>query len=126
MARSRKASSTDKPKRTCTVTDAGLRARQQNATRSTGPRTEAGRQASCMNALKDGCYSQSDVLPTESPEEFQAHVDLFVRSLGAVTDDETLLAYEAARDNWRRRRVIRADTGVLARQIHAARRGDPA
>src|SRR4051794_12503849 len=98
MARSTKTKTkdADKPRRTCTVSDAGLQARRANSLRSTGPRSQDGRRRAALNAVTHGCYAESDILDDESPEDFQQHVDLFLNALGADSDLERLHAYDAA------------------------------
>ena len=50
------------------ATEAQILANRANAKRSTGPRTEAGKQASRLNALKTGIHAQSHVIRNEDPE----------------------------------------------------------
>jgi hypothetical protein len=52
--------------------EAQLLANRRNAQRSTGPRTEAGRARSCMNATKSGIYAKSEIIPGEDPSELEA------------------------------------------------------
>jgi len=49
------------------ISERKLQANRANAKRSTGPRTEAGKAASCRNALKHGILSRSVDLPLETP-----------------------------------------------------------
>ena len=44
-----------------------------NAEKSTGPRTEAGKQRSALNALRHGLTGQTVVLPTEDHSAYQRH-----------------------------------------------------
>ncbi|MGA2134448.1 MAG: hypothetical protein ABSH50_19325 [Bryobacteraceae bacterium] len=46
-------------------------ANRRNAQLSTGPTTDQGKAASCMNRLRDGLYASTIVLPQEDPAEFQ-------------------------------------------------------
>jgi hypothetical protein len=48
-----------------------------NAQHSTGPKTHAGRQRSCFNALRHGLTGQIIVLPVEDMEAYQRHVQSF-------------------------------------------------
>ena len=48
------------------ISERKLQANRANAKRSTGPRTEAGKAASCRNALKHGILSRSVDLPNAS------------------------------------------------------------
>lgn len=49
------------------ISERKLQANRANAKRSTGPRTEAGKAASCRNALKHGILSRALDLPLETP-----------------------------------------------------------
>ena len=49
------------------ISERKLQANRANAKRSTGPRTEAGKAASCRNALKHGILSRAVDLPLETP-----------------------------------------------------------
>ena len=49
------------------ISERKLQANRANAKRSTGPRTEAGKAASCRNALKRGILSRAVDLPLETP-----------------------------------------------------------
>ena len=61
------------PQRTCAlsmkrrISERKLQANRANAKRSTGPRTEAGKAASCRNALKHGILSRAVDLPLDTP-----------------------------------------------------------
>src|ERR1700674_5170479 len=49
-----------------------------NAQKSTGPRTEAGKQRSSLNALRHGLTGQTVVLPTEDHSAYQRHSQSFL------------------------------------------------
>src|SRR5712692_5210601 len=44
---------------------------RENASHSTGPKTEAGKQRSCLNALRHGLTGHTIVLPTEDMTAYQ-------------------------------------------------------
>ncbi len=46
-----------------------------NAQHSTGPKTEAGKQRSSLNALRHGLTGQIVVMPTEDLQAYQAHLN---------------------------------------------------
>ena len=48
-----------------------LQANHNNAKKSTGPRTEAGKRRSAMNAIKHGMTARIAMLPGEDPAEFE-------------------------------------------------------
>jgi hypothetical protein len=54
---------------------------RNNAQKSSGPRTPAGKARSAQNAIKTGLYSATALLPTEDPEEYRAHSESYAASL---------------------------------------------
>jgi hypothetical protein len=54
---------------------------QQNAKKSSGPRTPEGKARSSQNAIKTGLYSATSLLPTEDPEQYRAHAESYAASL---------------------------------------------
>ena len=87
-------------------------ANQDNALKSTGPRTMEGKAASSRNALRHGLFSAHVILEDESPETFQELVDDLHRSLQPVGALELALAEKVAVALWRGRRLARAETAV--------------
>jgi hypothetical protein len=53
------------------ATAAQIEANQRNAQKSTGPRTEEGKNRSRLNALDHGCRANLMVLPTEVFGEYE-------------------------------------------------------
>ena len=79
--------------------DARTRANRENAQKSTGPRTDAGRAASSRNAVKHGLFAADVTKYFRSEEEsqrYQRFVDGIVNDLAPVGDLETVLAHRAA------------------------------
>jgi hypothetical protein len=108
------------------LTPALLAANRRNATRSTGPRTPAGKQNSKMNALKHGGYAalgnhyQTMLALGEDPGEFEnLKRELMTANgprdacVGRRTDD-------LAKLYWRRRRLMRAQAGSMRPASQAA------
>ena len=93
-------------------------ANQQNALKSTGPRTVGGKAAVAGNALKHGILSNRLVLPDENAVEFQVLLDGLSRSLCPVGDLELTLVEKIAINLWRQRRLVKAEQAglVLSRQ----------
>ena len=44
---------------------------RQNAKKSTGPKTNPGKQASCLNAVTHAAYADTLILPGENLEDYQ-------------------------------------------------------
>ena len=53
------------------ATAAQIEANRRNSSRSTGPRTQKGKDRSKLNALVHGCRAEILVLPTEDPDLFE-------------------------------------------------------
>lgn len=86
--------------------------------RSGGPRTEAGKKAASLNALKSGVYAKMVVLPNESEFEFmELHAQLLYdyAAQGAV---ETNLVLQLAIQMWKKARFERLEHAAMMRLMH--------
>jgi hypothetical protein len=90
---------------------------RNNAYHSTGPRTEAGKQRSCLNALRHGLTSQTVVMPAEDLEAYQRHVQSFVDEYRPKGATETQLVQSLADAAWRINRVAVLETNLLTHDI---------
>jgi hypothetical protein len=86
-----------------------------NSRHSTGPRTEAGKQRSSLNALRHGLTAASAVLPSEDRAAYDAHCRGFFDEYQPATPTETQLTQELADTSWRLNRVPLLEAEVLAR-----------
>jgi hypothetical protein len=91
------------------------RANRANSQHSTGPRTEAGKQRSSLNALRHGLTAASPVLPSEDPAAYQDHRRRFFDEYQPATPTETQLTQELADTSWRFNRIPLLEADVLAR-----------
>lgn len=87
-------------------------ANQQNASKSTGPRTEAGKARSSRNAVKTGVYSKLLVLPDENSAEFDALVSDLFKEWEPMGPTETALVLRLGGLLWRQFRTYRAENGL--------------
>ena len=97
------------------ASEAQVRANEQNAQQSTGPRTEEGKAASAMNALKHGLRSAAALLPEEDAQALAAlHAELRqdLRPSGPM---EELLFDRVVGAAWRLRRAYLVERGVFER-----------
>src|SRR5271156_546688 len=78
---------------------------QINAQKSTGPRTEAGKQRSSLNALRHGLTARTAVLDSENQADYETHCRQFVDEYKPGTPTETQLVHELADTSWRLRRI---------------------
>ena len=86
-----------------------------NASHSTGPRTDAGKQRSSLNATKHGLTAQTVVLPSEDPTQYEAHRAQFFDEYQPATPTETQLVQELVDTAWRLNRIPLLETGLIAR-----------
>jgi hypothetical protein len=86
-----------------------------NAKHSTGPRSEAGKQRSALNALTHGLTCRTAVLPSEDPAAFEQHHRQFLDEYRPATPTETQLVHELADTAWRLNRVPLLEADLLSR-----------
>ena len=91
-----------------------IEANRRNAQLSTGPRTEAGKKASALNALRHGLSSRVVVLPTEDLAAYGRFSDEFLASLAPETFVERQFAQTIIDSQWRLNRVRTLEDGMLA------------
>ena len=89
-------------------------ANKENAQHSTGPRTEAGKRASSLNALRFGLTSQLVVLPTEDHEAYAAFRANLLADLKPEGATEQMLAQTLCDTHWRLERARAAEANILA------------
>ena len=96
-------------------------ANRKNATKSTGPKTLAGKKASAMNATRHALLSVVPVLPgVEKAEDWVAHRSATLASLAPSGYLETVLADRVASLLWRLGRVTRYETENTASELETA------
>jgi hypothetical protein len=96
---------------------AQIQANRLNAAKSTGPRTEAGKSASRMNALRHGIDAHASVLPGEDPDEYQALADEYRRRFAPSTAEQSFLVETLIQSDWNRRRYVRIQAELSARLL---------
>jgi hypothetical protein len=82
-----------------------LAANRANAQKSTGPKTEEGKQRSRMNALRHGLTAQVTLMTGEDRDAHDKFVNAFVADLAPEGAVETHLALTIAHDAWRLNRI---------------------
>jgi hypothetical protein len=96
------------------MTEAELNARRENAKRSTGPTTQAGKKRSSLNAFRHGLTGQIVVQTPEDQQAFNTHCDGIRKDLDPEGALETNLAQAIAEDYWRLNRVRALENGIFA------------
>jgi hypothetical protein len=96
------------------LTDTRLEANRANAQHSTGPRSEAGRKRSSLNALRHGLTGQAVLLPSEDREAYSKHSQEIIQDLKPETPLERHLAQQVADQQWRLNRILSITEAMLA------------
>ena len=100
-------------------------ANRLNALRSTGPRTESGKQRSSLNALRHGLTAATAVLPTEDAAAFESHRRQFMDEYQPATPTETQLVQELVDTSWRLNRIPLLEADLLTRATDASATREP-
>jgi hypothetical protein len=94
-----------------------VEANRRNGQQSTGPKTEAGKQASQLNALKHGLLAKEVVITRRDYKEDEAAFSQLLEELQAqfqpVGVAEELEVQKIANCYWRKRRAIRYEHGAI-------------
>jgi hypothetical protein len=81
---------------------------------ATGPKTDAGKQRSSLNAYKHGLTGQIHIFTPEERSAFEKHCQSFVEALAPVGIVEQDLAQSIAEDKWRLNRARSLESGIFA------------
>src|SRR5947209_7047658 len=91
-----------------------IAANRQNAQCSTGPKTEAGKAKSSMNAVKTGLTGRTVLLPSDDAAAYEAHVARFFTEHAPVNEKEQALVQSLADTEWRLLRIPALEMGIYA------------
>jgi hypothetical protein len=90
-----------------------IEANRRNALRSTGPRTEEGKQQSRRNALRHGLTAETVIEGLEDSEDYRAFEAAVIADYDAQTAVERELVLRLASLLWRLRWIISIETDLL-------------
>ena len=96
------------------ATEAQIKANQANAKKSTGPKTEAGREKSSRNRLSHGFYSSSLFIPGENPQDFHNLLADLQAEFQPANSDEQILLEKMVHHQWLTLRAYRLQAQVLS------------
>jgi len=96
-------------------------ANRRNALRSTGPRTEAGKQQSRRNALRHGLTAETIIAALEDAEDYSAFEAAIIADYDAQSAVERELVLRLASLLWRLRRATIMETGLFEIQADQLR-----
>ena len=86
--------------------------------KSTGPRTEEGKQRSSQNSLKHGLFStKSFLLPGENQEDFDRLLYHYTREHNPKGQTEEDLVRHLAQTEWRRRRIPALEADSIQKSL---------
>ena len=88
------------------------KANRRNAQKSTGPKTDQGKQRCSQNALKHGLRSKHPVIPGEDPIEYQHKLDELRADLRPLNALEDAIVEQIADTTWRLKRIARIEAAV--------------
>src|ERR1700733_12662648 len=90
-----------------------IAANRRNATRSTGPMTQDGKQRSRGNALRHGLTAETVIGALEDADDYQAFEAAIIADYDAQSAVERELVLRLASLLWRLRRATTMETGLL-------------
>jgi hypothetical protein len=96
------------------ATEAQIQANQQNSQHSTGPKTESGKAASCMNNFRFGFTGVFRVLPSEDQDEFDHLLHGLHVEHQPSTITERILVEKMAQHHWLSLRAQRLQDITMA------------
>jgi hypothetical protein len=97
------------------VSEVQLNANRANSQLSTGPRTEAGKAVSSMNAVKTGLTGRTVLLPTDDVEAYQDHLATYEKEFQPVGLRERELVQSIADTQWRLMRIPGLEMAIYAK-----------
>jgi hypothetical protein len=103
-------------------TAAQITANQQNASRSTGPRTPEGKAASSANATSHALTGNFRLLPAEDPNEFEELLRGYANEFQPVTEHECFLLTQMVEARWKLDRIERLQAEAFDQMLAA---GEP-
>jgi hypothetical protein len=95
------------------ATQKQLIANRNNASRSTGPKTEIGKALASKNSIKHGLFCAENVINEESKDAFDLHQDQMLAELNPQSPTEQVLAERIITLSWRLTRTNRFRTATI-------------
>jgi hypothetical protein len=95
-----------------------IEANRRNALKSTGPKTEAGKEASRRNAVRHGLTAETVIGALEDAKDYMAFAAAVTADYDAQSAVERELVLRLASILWRLRRANTMETGLFEIQAH--------
>jgi hypothetical protein len=96
-----------------------IESNRRNAQKSTGPKTESGKQRASQNAVRHGLTAETVIKLIEDPNDYHAFEMAVTADYDPDSAVERELVLQLASLLWRLRRAISIETGLLQIQIEA-------
>jgi len=93
-----------------------------NGAKSHGPKTEDGRRAASLNAVKHGITAETVVLPNESEEQYEAELRDYLQHFAPANKPEADLVLQLASAQWRLARYTAVETSLFDIQVEKSRK----
>jgi hypothetical protein len=90
-----------------------IEANRRNAQKSTGPRSETGKQRASLNALRHGLTAETVVVSLEDPEDYKLFEEAIAAEYDAESAVERELVLRLANLLWRLRRATSIETTLF-------------
>ena len=95
-------------------------ANRHNAQKSTGPRSVAGKAVSRMNALKSGVHAESEIIRGENTADLETLTAEYIKRFHPTTPEERFYVDILIRDDWKLRRLSKAEAELWELTIDGA------
>jgi len=97
-----------------TLSEARIKANRENAKKSTGPTSAAGKARSSRNRLTHGMRAKKHILlDDDNPEDFLLLLNSLDTTFRPVGDAEEMLVLQIAADQWRLDRALPMEAGIF-------------
>jgi hypothetical protein len=97
------------------ISAARLAANRENAQKSCGPKTEAGKAAVSLNAVKTGLTGHTVLLPSDDAARYQSHILAYEKEFQPVGPEECALVQSIADTRWRLARIPGLEMALLTK-----------
>ena len=99
------------------ASQAQINANRENAKKSTGPKTQEGKEIVSKNAIKHGLFSNQALITGENLDQYNLNRDQLLEELNPATKMELILAERIVNLTWRLKRIERFQNIVIDAMI---------
>ena len=96
------------------ISEAKWKSNRENALKSSGPKTEAGKRRSSLNATRSRLHGQIECLPAEDLAVYQKLLDEVIAEYDPIGPTERFHCTSAAQSMWRLQRAAALEQGIFA------------